>query len=780
MFPIYLLFYKNINKMSTINYSNLYFSCSKTHQLHQLFLIIKNQTIYVIVKCDCIPTYYNPKEKYMELPLTSFFQFPTPSESNNNLTSIHEQLFIQYDQILENKDELINALSIANFPGCPYHPNKQPNNNKCKYYCLDCDNFICSECYTNDHFTQCKKNTIFKSFSSENSIFPINETLTYSLIIKNYLTHNKTLSEIISIINEIKENYITSSNTLKQLLLDKGGEYAGQKEYKLIDTLKQDIENQCIQSIQRQRMIELFFKFQITIWKYCEINNKDFTYPSNILNLFQIDDYYKTEIKKPLTLSIKSIQAYKKLIEKYIQRANFIKIPIYNSKRNNNEQINKQEEIELKQLQSELNSPLEKLEEYRNTTELSKTLLNTNFNKIQRQRLKTALLEKEEQTNNTNENSQTLLISLLDNIQQQTSNGNTNNNNSDTPIDQNKQNDINNNNIKETPPSIKYDQCPYMKLTALSSTKGFHYDKKQTQPLCVLILQNGNIAVCGARPVIKIFNNKDLTCIMKYKGHKAKVNYLCKFGESDFLSCSDDFTVKRWAISKAMLKQNLELSVSRKVLLKNNTSSHNGKVFHILQISKISAISCSEDRTIRKWNVNYINQSVELLTMKTVPKVLAKAKSKKSTKLIIVTIERELFTYDLITKKLDDKSIQLNAYTYVVPSSINVIGDTKVLIGSSRGISLVDFERKEMLYELIVDTPFHAFFVLNENTFLCTSSNKMKLCKLTEKSIEVNKEFNTILKRITFMEGNINNKILITISDEPILKQWTITAVNDN
>ena len=140
----------------------------------------------------------------------------------------------------------------------------------------------------------------------------------------------------------------------------------------------------------------------------------------------------------------------------------------------------------------------------------------------------------------------------------------------------------------------------------------------------------------------------------------------------------------------------------------------------------------------------------------------------------------KLFTFDLLTKKLDDKSIQLNAYTFVVPSSINVIGDTKVLIGSSRGISLVDFERKEMLYELIVDTPFHAFFVLNENTFLCTSSNKMKLCRLTEKSIEVNKEFNPVLKRITFMEGNINNKNLITISDEPVLKQWTINAVIDN
>ena len=435
--------------------------------------------------------------------------------------------------------------------------------------------------------------------------------------------------------------------------------------------------------------------------------------------------------------------------------------------------------------QSELNSPLEMLEEYRNTTELSKTLLNTtNLNKIQRQRLKTALLEKEEQTNNTDNNSQSVLISLPDNAQQKTFNGNINNNNNNnklilsTLIDQNKRNDINN--IKETTPSIKYEQCPYMKLTTLSSTKGFRYDRKQTQPLCVLILQNGNIAVCGARPVIKIFDNKDLTCIMKYKGHKAKVNYLCKFGESDFLSCSDDFTVKRWAISKAMLKQNLELSVSRGGLLKNNTASHTGKVFHILQISKISAISCSEDRTLRKWNFNYVNQSVELLTMKTVPKVLAKAKSKKSTKLIIVTTERELFTFDLLTKKLDDKSIQLNAYTFVVPSSINVIGDTKVLIGSSRGISLVDFERKEMLYELIVDTPFHAFFVLNENTFLCTSSNKMKLCRLTEKSIEVNKEFNTVLKRITFMEGNINNKNLITISDEPVLKQWTINAVIDN
>lgn len=766
--------------MSTINYSHLYFSCSKTQQLHQLFLIIKNKTIYVIAKCDCIPSYYNQKEKYMELPLSSFFQFPTSSDSNDDLTSIHEQLFTQYEQILENKDELINALAIKNFPGCAYHPNKQPNNNKCKYYCLDCDNFICSECYTNNHFTQCKKNTIFKTFSSENSIFPINETLTYSLIIKNYLTHNKTLSEIISIINEIKEHYITSSNTLKQLLFDKGTEYAGQREYKLIDTLKQDIENKCIESIQRQRMIELFFKFQITIWKYCEINNKDFTYPNNILNLFQIDDYYKTEIQKPSTLSIKSIQAYKKLIEKYIQRTNFIKIPIYNSKRNKHAQINEQEEIELKQLQSELNSPIEMLEEYRNTTELSKALLNTtNFNKIQRQRLKTALLEKEEQTNNTGDISQSVLISLPDNVRQQTSNNNINNNNTDIPIDQNKQNDINNN-IKETTPSIKYEQCPYMKLTKLTSTKGFRYDKNQTQPLCVLILQNGNIAVCGARPIIKIFNNKDLTCIMKYKGHKAKVNYLCKFGESNFLSCSDDFTVKRWAISKATLKQNLELSVSRGGLLKNNTSSHTGKVFHILQISKISAISCSEDRTLRKWNVNYVNQSVELLTMKTVPKVLARAKSKKSTKLIIVTIERELFTFDLVTKKLDEKSIQLNAYTFVVPSSINVIGDTKVLIGSSRGISLVDFERKEMLYELIVDTPFHAFFVLNENTFLCTSSNKMKLCRLTEKSIEVSKEFNTILKRISFMEGNLNNKLLITISDEPVLKQWTINAVNDN
>ena len=242
--------------MSNINYSQLYFSCSKTHQLHQLFLVIKNQTIYVIAKCDCIPNYYNSKEKYIELPLLSFFQFPTPAEPNEEHNSLHEQLFSQYEQILENKDTLIRNLSIEHFPGCPYHPTEQANNDKCKYYCLDCDNFLCGECYINDHPTQCKKNTLFKTFSTENSIFPVNETLTYSLIIKNYLTHNKTLSEIISKINEIKTNYITSSNTLKQMLLNKGEKYAGQKEYELIETLKRDIENKCIESIQQQRMIE--------------------------------------------------------------------------------------------------------------------------------------------------------------------------------------------------------------------------------------------------------------------------------------------------------------------------------------------------------------------------------------------------------------------------------------------------------------------------------------------------------------------------------------------
>ena len=332
--------------MEHIDYSYTFFACSKTHQLHQLFLVIKNNIVNVITKCDCIQEYYNKTEQYIEVPITSFFQFhilkqqlketyitndkPFQSEEfENELQTKQEELIHQFEELIENKETFINTLNLKNFPGCPYHPAQQPNNQKCKFYCYECDTFLCQQCYSNNHMKHCLRNSVYKQYKKETNIFPIEIVLSFNLIIRYYLTHVTALNDIQMKYNDIVNDFNVIANQMIEHVQHNQTKFNEEKDIEDINTCKNEIDKRCKECYNVQRLIELFFKCQICIWKYCVVYKKDYTYPGNILNLLHIEDKFKCIPLKRKVNSMMDINEYKNDIMKCLDVLTYVKLPVY-------------------------------------------------------------------------------------------------------------------------------------------------------------------------------------------------------------------------------------------------------------------------------------------------------------------------------------------------------------------------------------------------------------------------------------------------------------------
>ena len=332
--------------MEHIDYSYTFFTCSKTHQLHQLFLVIKNNTVNVITKCDCIQEYYNKTEKYIEVPITSFFQFHKlkqqlkekyitndksiqSEEFENELQIKQEELIHHFEELIENKETFINTLNLKNFPGCPYHPAQQPNNQKCKFYCYECDTFLCQQCYSNNHIKCCLRNSVYKQYKKETNIFPIEIVLSFNLIIRYYLSHVTALNDIQMKYNDIVNDFNVIANQMIEHIQQNRIKFNEEKDIEEIHTCKKEINKRFKECYNVQRLIGLFFKCQICIWKYCVVYKKDFTYPGNILNLLHIEDKFKCIPIKRKVNSMKDINEYKNDVMKCLGILTYVKLPIY-------------------------------------------------------------------------------------------------------------------------------------------------------------------------------------------------------------------------------------------------------------------------------------------------------------------------------------------------------------------------------------------------------------------------------------------------------------------
>ena len=1109
--------------MENIDYSFTFFSCSKTHQLHQLFLVIKNDTVNVITKCDCIQEYYNKDANYIEVPITSFFQFHilkhklkeeyiANDKSFNNEAFEHElqmkqeELIRQFEDLIENKETFIHALQLKNFPGCPYHPDQQPNNQKCKFYCYECDTFLCQQCYINNHIKQCPKHSMYKQYKKETNIFPIEIVLSFNLIIRYYLTHVSALNDIKMKYAEMSNEFNAIANQMIDHIQQNRMMYNEEKDIEDINACKNEIEKRCKECYQVQRLIELFFKCQICIWKYCVVYKKDFTYPGNILNLLQMEDKFKcVPLLKRKVNSMKDINEYKHDIIKCLNVLTYVKLPIYYNKdeciervdddddgdnveveklehekdisselkndkpintvndvnkvtiqnsnsikelsetskdeinvkeikkenelvqesksesndasmkeKNKNdkqkikeEKVNKretlisrfkrkkeinvgkqeiikisqtkieesitndnvnlseeeqndkdeeeeeeiekeeetikeveeteliqdevdspknvienedekpkeniisndseksnlpepkeleqQEQIEIKQSQvkdqepeelkqheiKEVNAPeikeikqpesdelkepeVQKLKQPESTEmkhpeiKESKQTKTTELNQTESKELKQSEVKELKDSEKVQimdqpETKEPKQIEIIESKQQEPKEkikekeieeiinepeikqpevNDTKQADIDSPIQQDptsfpflsigpanqantQLNPTNNNKIslvtgnhsrlerknaicKQTTipsnppstivtnnmpflsmvePSIRYPNYPKIVFQSMIKDVKIPFGSHVNQIKCAIILQNDNLAVCGSYPVIKVFDLKKLKCIIKYKGHTKQINSVCKYGENEFLSCSDDHTVCRWLNVESNSLLNITKTKKGKKAQKDSLEYHRKEVLQLLQLEDNIALSCSEDGTIRQWDFRAPNERhIELHKMSNndIPKVLIKINTKN---IMIITNRKQLHIFNIEHKTLDNKTIQLPSDSILSPHSIKKIGPGKLLVGRKCGLSLYDLKFKSLLYEIKEQSFMNvqSLHALNPNSFICAASKKFYVYNLEESTIDKEYEIDSIHKETPTCLAFVNfNRNLISVSTDSTIIKWKL------
>ena len=144
--------------------------------------------------------------------------------------------------------------------------------------------------------------------------------------------------------------------------------------------------------------------------------------------------------------------------------------------------------------------------------------------------------------------------------------------------------------IGSTPLDIKYIKC----------VNSREYGKHKVKINSILILSNGNIAVAGDHPTIKIFNKDTMHCDMKFTEHKQQVNCLCDLDKKHFLSCSDDRSIIIWSVKSALCRMELMLKLSSKLAEKEIVNEHTEEVLQVISYGfEPFFVSLSKDKTIK-------------------------------------------------------------------------------------------------------------------------------------------------------------------------------------
>ncbi|CAF1237053.1 unnamed protein product [Rotaria sordida] len=103
------------------------------------------------------------------------------------------------------------------------------------------------------------------------------------------------------------------------------------------------------------------------------------------------------------------------------------------------------------------------------------------------------------------------------------------------------------------------------------------------------VTNNSNIILTGAADNI-IIGWKNDTQFQTYEGHTSCVRSLAALNSKEFLSCSNDYTIKRWNLNSTQCLQTYE--------------GHTNFVYSISIISSEKFASVSEDRSLRLWSIN--------------------------------------------------------------------------------------------------------------------------------------------------------------------------------
>lgn len=264
-------------------------------------------------------------------------------------------------------------------------------------------------------------------------------------------------------------------------------------------------------------------------------------------------------------------------------------------------------------------------------------------------------------------------------------------------------------------------------------------DKSFSKYKYVLPLSEGKIAVCGSSEFITVFNREDREEI-KIEGHKGGVNWLISSVHSELISCSDDCTIRKWIIERNALSR---LFSSSKYYCEFVLEGHTKKVIKIdFDLSdKDKILSCSKDGFIKRWNIK--DQKKPFVDIINKDKLISFIQLKPN--FIVTASEDGLIIFWKLGNNstkyiLDEKHILKNIYCYST-GSLEKFGLNFLLVGESNSITVINYFSYQIYEKIEFPGLIHVSCFLNLNPASCIAGgfNKFWLIQLEELLFSIKK-----------------------------------------
>ena len=180
---------------------------------------------------------------------------------------------------------------------------------------------------------------------------------------------------------------------------------------------------------------------------------------------------------------------------------------------------------------------------------------------------------------------------------------------------------------------------------------------EQTSVNCLLILSN-NLLLSGRDDGnITIYDSSSFSLIKKYKSHNAKINYLIELKNEEnesikICSCSEEPSIKFWNIKYQNDNSSNDFIIKDIIveLLDEKENVHKKGINKIIEIDNNSIASCSFDKKIYFWNKKTYNKIKEIPCINPIMNIC-----KCSNTLIIGENKSDLHFYDLNKEEFDGK-----------------------------------------------------------------------------------------------------------------------------
>lgn len=274
--------------------------------------------------------------------------------------------------------------------------------------------------------------------------------------------------------------------------------------------------------------------------------------------------------------------------------------------------------------------------------------------------------------------------------------------------------------IGSIPLDIKYIKC----------VNSREYGKHKVKINSILVLSNGNIAVAGDHPTIKIFNKDNMHCDMKFVGHTKQVNYLCELDKKHFLSCSDDKSIIIWSVKSALCRMELILKLSSKLAEKEVVSEHTAEVLQVLTYGfEPYFVSLSKDKTIKVFS--YFLGKCKLKHTFTMDSNGSGGSSQFKAMCYIpgdilatVSDDNVLRLWDLLLYKKMPTYFENIECAY--QNSMKMLDSKTLLVGSVKGFVIIDLRFMAVIQRVTMEDELsnvNSFIILNSGYFI-TGSEK--------------------------------------------------------